>query len=375
LAGIYLHIPFCAHKCAYCDFFSLTNPKYKDDFVQSILKEIYLQKHYLGSERVQTIYFGGGTPSLFSIEQLGKILNALYENFSMEKNVELTLEANPENLSITFLKALKKLGFNRLSIGIQSFDDDDLVLIRRTHQSQTAIQSVYDAKNQGFENISVDLMYGLPNLTLKKWQQNLNQMFQLEVQHISAYHLTIEPKTLFKKWYDQNKIQLPDEQISLEQFQLLVEKTAANGFLHYEISNFAKDGFISLHNTNYWMGVKYLGLGPSAHSYNLTSRQWNISNLHVYLDEISKGKVPYEKEILTLKEKYNDFIITSFRTMWGLNLEKLVLNFGPSYKKYFLKKIKKYLDKNFCIQNNDQIKLSEKGMFISDHIMADLLFE
>ncbi|MGM0503834.1 MAG: radical SAM family heme chaperone HemW [Bacteroidota bacterium] len=375
MAGIYLHIPFCAHKCAYCDFFSLANTKHKDHFVQAILREIYLQKHYLGSESVQTIYFGGGTPSLFSIEQLHKILNALYRNFRIEKNMELTLEANPENLSKTFLKALKSLGFNRLSVGIQSFDDDDLALMRRTHQSKTAVQSVYDAQNQGFENISVDLMYGLPNLTLKKWEKNLKQLFQLEVQHISAYHLTIEPKTLFKKWYDQNKIQLPDEQKSLEQYQLLVEKTATNGYLHYEISNFAKDGFISLHNTNYWMDVKYLGLGPSAHSYNLTSRQWNISNLHVYLDEISKGKVPYEKEILTPKEKYNDFIITSFRTMWGLNLEKLVLNFGTSYKNYFLKKVKKYLDENFCIQNNDQIKLSEKGMFISDHIMADLLFE
>lgn len=375
MAGIYLHIPFCAHKCAYCDFFSLANTKHKDHFVQAILREIYLQKHYLGSESVQTIYFGGGTPSLFSIEQLHKILNALYRNFRIEKNMELTLEANPENLSKTFLKALKSLGFNRLSVGIQSFDNDDLALMRRTHQSKTAVQSVYDAQNQGFENISVDLMYGLPNLTLKKWEKNLKQLFQLEVQHISAYHLTIEPKTLFKKWYDQNKIQLPDEQKSLEQYQLLVEKTATNGYLHYEISNFAKDGFISLHNTNYWMDVKYLGLGPSAHSYNLTSRQWNISNLHVYLDEISKGKVPYEKEILTPKEKYNDFIITSFRTMWGLNLEKLVLNFGTSYKNYFLKKVKKYLDENFCIQNNDQIKLSEKGMFISDHIMADLLFE
>ncbi|MDY6799867.1 MAG: radical SAM family heme chaperone HemW [Bacteroidota bacterium] len=375
MAGIYLHIPFCTKKCAYCDFFSLANLKKKDDFVEAIIQEISLQKHYLDNEGVQTIFFGGGTPSLLSIEHLEKILNALYKKFNIYKNIELTLEANPENLSIDYLKGIKSLGFNRLSIGVQSFNDDDLVLMRRTHDAETAFKSVYNAKNHEFKNISIDLMYGLPNLTQEKWEHNLEKMFELEVQHLSAYHLTIEPKTLFKKWYDENKIYLPDDEQSLEQYQLLAEKTAANGFLHYEISNFAKDGFISLHNTNYWMDVKYLGLGPSAHSYNLTSRQWNISNLHVYLSEISKGNVPFENENLTIQEKYNDFIITSFRTMWGLNLEKLVFNFGSTYKNYFLKKVKKYLDHKFCIQNNDQIKLTEKGMFISDHIMTDLLFE
>jgi len=375
LAGIYLHIPFCKRKCAYCDFFSLANAKHQDDFVQAILQEVSLQQHYLDNERVQTIYFGGGTPSLLSIGQLEEILNALHKNFRIDKNIDLTLEGNPENLTQTFLRDLKSLGFNRLSIGIQSFNDDDLMLMRRTHNAKTAVKSIYNAKNQGFKNISVDLIYGLPNFTREKWEKNLEQTFLLDVQHISAYHLTIEPKTLFKKWYDENKIHLPNEEKSLEQYQLLVEKTAANGFLHYEISNFAKDGFLSLHNTNYWVGVKYLGLGPSAHSYNLTSRQWNISNLHVYLAEISKGNIPFERENLSLQEKYNDFIITSFRTMWGLNLEKFVLNFGSSYKKYFLKKIEKYLDQEFCIQNHDQIKLSEQGMFISDHIMTDLFFE
>ncbi len=375
MAGIYLHIPFCKRKCAYCDFFSLANAKHQDDFVQAILQEVSLQQHYLDNERVQTIYFGGGTPSLLSIGQLEEILNALHKNFRIDKNIDLTLEGNPENLTQTFLRDLKSLGFNRLSIGIQSFNDDDLMLMRRTHNAKTAVKSIYNAKNQGFKNISVDLIYGLPNFTREKWEKNLEQTFLLDVQHISAYHLTIEPKTLFKKWYDENKIHLPNEEKSLEQYQLLVEKTAANGFLHYEISNFAKDGFLSLHNTNYWVGVKYLGLGPSAHSYNLTSRQWNISNLHVYLAEISKGNIPFERENLSLQEKYNDFIITSFRTMWGLNLEKFVLNFGSSYKKYFLKKIEKYLDQEFCIQNHDQIKLSEQGMFISDHIMTDLFFE
>lgn len=334
-----------------------------------------LQRHYLGKESVQTIYFGGGTPSLLSVEQLEKILNALYKNFNIDKNIELTLEANPENLNIDYLKGLQSLGFNRLSIGVQSFNDEDLALMRRNHDVQTAFKSVYNAKKQGFKNISIDLIYGLPHLSLKKWEHNLNKIMDMDIQHISAYHLTIEPNTLFKKWYDQNKIHLPDDKTSLEQYQLLVEKTEENGFLHYEISNFAKDGFLSLHNTNYWMDIKYLGLGPSAHSYNLTSRQWNISNLQVYLGEISKGKMPFEIENLSETEKYNDYMIVSFRTMWGVNLEKIESSFGKPLKNYFLKKVEKFIDGKFCIQNNYQIKLSEKGVFISDHIISELLYD
>lgn len=375
MAGIYLHIPFCSKKCAYCDFFSIANQKKKSDFVYALIKEIELQKNFFEKETVQTIYFGGGTPSILSIRQLEIILEALYKNFGIENNIELTLEANPENLKSEYLAALKKLGFNRLSIGIQSFNDDDLALMKRTHNSEIAIQSVYNAKNQDFKNISIDLIYGFPDLSLKKWEQNLKKAIDLEIQHISAYHLTIEPKSLFKKWYDQKKIFLPDEEKSLEQYRLLVEKTSEKGFLHYEISNFAKDGFISLHNTNYWMDVKYLGLGPSAHSYNLTSRQWNISNLHVYLDTISKGKIPFESENLTLNEKYNDYIIISLRTMWGLNTEKLELNFGLKYKNYFLINVKKFIDEKLCIKNGDQIKLSEEGMFVSDSIISELLYE
>lgn len=375
MAGIYLHIPFCAKKCAYCDFFSLANQKQKNDFVFVLIKELNLQKHYLENESVQTIYFGGGTPSLLSIEQLENILNALYENFIIDKNIELTLEANPENLSIDYLKGLQLLGFNRLSIGVQSFNDEDLALMRRTHDADIAFKSVYNAKNNGFKNISVDLIYGLPQLSLKKWEHNLNQVMELDIQHISAYHLTIEPNTLFKKWYDQNKIHLPDDKKSLEQYQLLVEKTEENGFVHYEISNFAKDGFLSLHNTNYWINVKYLGLGPSAHSYNLTSRQWNISNLQIYMGEISKGKMPFEVENLSEKEKYNDYIIVSFRTMWGVNLEKIESNFGKPLKNYFLDKVEKFIDGKFCIKNNHQIKLAEKGVFISDHIISELLYD
>ena len=311
MAGIYIHVPFCKSKCAYCDFYSIANTKLTDVFVDAILKEIDLQKHYLGNEIVKTIYFGGGTPSILKVKQIEKILNKIHKEFNTDKNNEITLEANPDDLSKDYLKLIRNSGVNRLSIGIQSFSDSDLQLMKRKHTVNQSVSSVKCAQDIGFNNISIDLIYGLPDLTLEKWGENINKALNLKIQHISAYHLTIEPNTLFHKYYKNEKLNLPSEDESLDQFKLLKEKTAEKGFLQYEISNFAVDGFISLHNTNYWMGVRYLGLGPSAHSYNLSSRQWNIQNLHVYLDEILQGKLAYEVENLTETEKYNDFVITS----------------------------------------------------------------
>ncbi len=375
MAGIYLHIPFCKRKCAYCDFYSIANTKFIENFVETICKEIEIQKFYLDKENIQTIYFGGGTPSMLNERQIEKILNTINKHFTVEKNNEITLEANPDDLSEKYLKSIKKLGVNRLSIGIQSFNEDDLLLMKRKHSVNQANKAVKESQEQGFNNISVDLIYGLPDLTIKKWEENIDKALSLNIQHISAYHLTIEPNTLFQKMYKNEKLNLPIEEESLDQFKMLIDKTAKNGFLHYEISNFAIDGSISLHNANYWMGVKYLGLGPSAHSYNLTSRQWNISNLHEYLDTISKGKIPFETEILTKNEKYNDFVITSLRTMWGLNTEKLKRKMGEKYEKYFLEKAKKFLDKNLLIQSENNIILTDKGMFISDNIMQDFFYD
>lgn len=375
MAGLYIHIPFCKQKCAYCDFYSVANTKLKEAFVDALCREIDLQKGYLGGETVQTIYFGGGTPSQLEIGQLEKILHEIHKYFHVEKDNEITLEANPDDLSLSYLKALKKIGINRLSIGIQSFNESDLKLMKRKHTVNQSINSVINAHNTGINNISIDLIYGLPNLTLQNWEKNIHEALKLKVQHISAYHLTIEPNTLFYKYYNNQKINLPSENESLKQFKVLKEKTAKNGFLHYEISNFALDGFISLHNTNYWMGVKYLGLGPSAHSYNLSSRQWNIQNLPAYLDEIFIGKVPYEIENLSSDEKYNDFIITSLRTMWGLNTEKLKKELGEKYFNYFLKKVKKYHNETLIKKSGNKYILTNKGMFISDHIMQDLFYE
>ncbi len=375
MAGIYLHIPFCKSKCAYCDFFSVANTKSKNEFVNALSKEIELQKKYLGSETIQTIYFGGGTPSIIEISKLGKVLTEIHKHYKVEQNNEITLEANPDDLNIKYLKDIKALGINRLSVGIQSFNDDDLLGMKRKHTAAQAINSIKLAQDQGFENISVDLIYGLPDLNEKKWEANIRQALEFNIQHISAYHLTIEPNTLFYKYYKNHKLNLPTENESIDQFKLLKDLLATKGFLHYEISNFAKDGFISLHNTNYWTGVKYLGLGPSAHSYNLTSRQWNISNLHGYMDEISKGKIPFETEILSPKEKYNDFVITSLRTMWGLNTEKLKKEFEEKYYNYFLNKTPQYLHNKIMIKSENNFILTEKGMFISDNVMQDFFYD
>jgi oxygen-independent coproporphyrinogen-3 oxidase len=374
VAGIYIHTPFCKRKCAYCDFYSVANNTMQDEFTKALLKEIELKKNYFSEESVQTIYFGGGTPSMLKVKDLENILNQLKKYYSVAEENEITLEANPDDLSLEYLKTIKKLGVNRLSIGIQSFIERDLKVMKRQHTVNQAIKAVEQAQNAGFKNISIDLIYGLPDLTNQEWEQNVQNAIDLNIQHISAYHLTIEPGTLFYKFNENGKLNLPDENESINQFKLLQEKLAQYGFVHYEISNFAKDGFLSLHNTNYWMNVKYLGLGPSAHSFDLTSREWNISNLRVYINEILKGKLPIESEKLSTNEKYNDYILTSLRTMWGLNTEIIKKEFGKDYEIFFLRNSKKYLDKNLIIQNNHQFKLTDKGIFISDHIISNLLW-
>ncbi len=373
MAGIYLHIPFCKRKCAYCDFYSIANTSNQEKFIEALLHEIEIRKNYLGNETIQTIYFGGGTPSLLSPKNLEHILESIDKNFNIEKNREITLEANPDDLSVQYLKEIQNIGINRLSVGIQSFFDEDLNLMKRQHSSKQAKEVIKQAQETGFKNISVDLIYGLPNLSIEKWEQNINEAINLKIQHISAYHLTIEPNTLFQKYYQNDKINLPTDEESLKQFELLKQETAKNGFIHYEISNFALDGSISLHNTNYWLGVKYLGLGPSAHSYNLSAREWNISNLHEYMDAIFQGKLANETEILTENEKFNEFVMTSLRTKWGLNTEKLKIKFGLQAEKYFLSKTKNLIEKDLLTNEQNNYILTEKGMFISDNIIASIL--
>ncbi|MDX9697142.1 MAG: radical SAM family heme chaperone HemW [Bacteroidales bacterium] len=374
MAGLYLHIPFCKTKCAYCDFFSIASLQQKGKIVQAICCEIELQKKYLDDEPIDTIYFGGGTPSVLTIQELQLILLQIKKYHSLKSDAEITLEANPDDLDYEYLKNLREIGVNRLSIGVQSFIDEYLILMKRRHNAKKAIEVISDAQIAGFNNISADLIYGLPGLTIKEWNYNLDVLLSLNIQHISAYHLTIEKNTLFYKWHNQQKFVLPTDEQSVKQFETLIKKTKEKGFVHYEISNFGLEGFFSKHNSNYWKNEKYLGLGPSAHSYNLSSRQWNIASVPKYMEAISQGKVPYEIENLTLNDKYNDYILTSLRTIWGINIVKVEKDFGKLYFDFLLSKTESFLKDRVLIKKGDTIAISKKGKFISDRIIEHLLY-
>ncbi|MCK5822943.1 MAG: radical SAM family heme chaperone HemW [Bacteroidales bacterium] len=372
MAGIYIHIPFCKQKCFYCDFYSTTLLKNKPVFVKALNKEFYLQKDYLKNNCVETIYFGGGTPSVLTYDELMSIFNQIYNNFDVVDNPEITFEANPDDLTNDYLKELKHSPVNRLSIGVQSFFDDDLKTMNRRHNAAEAEAAVKLSQDVGFHNISLDLIYGLPKMNNQKWLHNLNTAFNLNIQHLSAYHLTYEPKTVFYN-YLKNKIIIPVvEQESIDEYRTLVNKTKQEGFIHYEISNFGKKGFFSKHNSNYWRQEKYLGVGPSAHSFNNTSRQWNVKDTDKYISFIEKEILPYDSEILDPEKQYNDYIITSLRTMWGVDLDFLKEKFNERVVSYCLKSAEQYIKtKNMNLTDNHLI-LSEKGMLIADKIISDL---
>lgn len=373
MAGIYFHIPFCKQRCTYCDFYKSTKTDFIIDFVKAVKLELWLRRDYLGDQQIETIYFGGGTPSLLSPKQIEGLLNACKGLFSVNHDAEITLEANPDDLNSEYLFGIKNAGINRLSIGIQSFSDSDLQFMGRRHNSAQAIKAVADAQEAGFDNISVDLIYGIPNMPFEQWQANLQKVFNLKVQHLSAYHLTYHKGTKLWKALRHNEIAEIDEDESVKQFTELVTQTKEHGFVQYEISNFAKNGLISKHNTSYWQQSKYLGLGPSAHSYNQISRQWNISSVKLYLDAINKRQIPAETEVLSLNDCYNDYIITSLRTVWGIDTDIVERDFGVILFSELLEKSKKYIQSGHLLHTNNIIKLEQKGIFISDAIMADLM--
>ncbi|MBN1113518.1 MAG: radical SAM family heme chaperone HemW [Bacteroidales bacterium] len=373
MAGIYIHIPFCKQKCYYCDFFSVVGFKEKGNFVKSLLKEIDIQKNYLGNASVDTIYFGGGTPSSLDIEEVKVILDKLYSTFNISSDAEITFEANPEDLEYGYLPDLKELGINRLSIGIQSFNDDDLLFMNRKHSSEQAIKSVERAIKAGFTNISIDLIYGFPNLDLERWKSNLEIALSLPVTHISAYHLTIEERTVFSHYLKKGIITEMDEEDSVEQFSLLIEMAEKSGFIQYETSNFAKDNMISKHNSNYWKQVPYLGLGPSAHSYNGESRQWNVSLVNKYIDGIEANNPEFEKEIIDDNMAYNEYILTSLRTMWGIDLEYVKERFSADKYNFLLSEIENQIELKHLKLTDNKAVLTKKGLFVSDAIMSDLM--
>ena len=372
MSGIYLHVPFCKSKCAYCNFFSLVTEKKVNDYVEALKREIVDRRPYLGDELVETIYFGGGTPSLLPTKCVEEILELLRKNYNIISNPEITLEINPDTIDKEKMSALKQLGVNRMSVGIQSFNDDDLKYLGRRHDSRHAMRVLEDLKAVDFEKITLDLIYGMPTLTEEKWNKNLDIFFSTGIKHLSAYALTVEPKTILGQKIEKGELQGVSEEETIRHYDILVDRTKANGFEHYEISNFAKEGCRSQHNSIYWKDVKYLGLGPSAHSYDGNSRQWNVSNLTKYIQLVGSSEEYYEKEILTLDDKFNEYIMTSLRTSWGCDIEKIERDYGKSYASHFLKNVKRYLEMGEMLKDVNTYKLTDEGMLFADGIAAEL---
>ena len=373
MAGIYIHIPFCKSRCIYCDFFTSTNEAEMDKYVQALCKEISDRKDEVTDDLIKTIYIGGGTPSRLQHNHFESIFNAINKSYTIATNVEVTIESNPDDLSHDYVDMLRDLPFNRISIGIQSFDDQELNFLSRRHDANRAKEAVKYCQEKGFDNISIDLMYGLPKQTLAIWQETLRQALQLNIQHISAYHLIYEEKTRLYSLLQAGKVNPVEEDSSLEMFEVLIQTLSDAGFMHYEISNFAKPGFISQHNSSYWTGEKYLGFGPSAHSFDGEHRWWNVSSMPKYIEGINNSNLEIEKEDIDLTTKYNEYIITGLRTMWGIDLDELKMKFGEDLYDYFLLNAQRYFDLHYLKRENSSVALTHKGIFISDGIMSDLM--
>jgi oxygen-independent coproporphyrinogen-3 oxidase len=358
----------------YCDFYSDTDLVLKRSFLEALRKEMELRKAYPEREAVETIYFGGGTPSQLSPTDFEVIFTTIYRLFPVKENAEITLEGNPDDLTEEYIRDLCSLPFNRISMGVQSFYDSDLHFLERRHNSQQAIRAISLFKTYGFENISIDLMYGLPGQTQSRWEENLEEALKLNVPHISAYHLTYEKGTRLYQLLKKEKIHPVDEETSIGLFSTLIHTLEQAGYTHYELSNFAKPGNISLHNSSYWTGKKYLGIGPSAHSYNGKRRQWNIASIRQYMEGINHGSPFFEEEILNLHERYNDYVITGLRTMWGIDLSVILTNFGKEMQKYCLMQAASSINRGMVLKSGDKLLLSRMGMFISDSVMSDLLW-
>ena len=365
MAGIYIHIPFCKQACHYCNFHFATSLHYKNEFVAALLKEISLQNDYLENESIETIYFGGGTPSLLAIEDLQLIIEQVKSVFTVSSKSEITLEANPDDIDEEKLLLWKKAGINRLSIGIQSFFEEDLKWMNRAHNAQQAIDNLQLAVKH-FDNISIDLIYGTPQMTDDKWKQNVDTAISLNIPHLSCYALTVEPKTPLDKMIRLQKSENINPDKQSEQFLLLMKWLEAAGYEHYEISNFAKQGWRSRHNSSYWQGKKYLGLGPSAHSFNGSERQWNIANNNIYIESINNGKISFEREVLTVTQKLNEYIMTSLRTTEGLNLDIAGV--------VLLDRSKKFIDSGLVKLENNSLQLTREGKLLADGIAAELFF-
>ena len=372
MAGIYLHIPFCKQACYYCDFHFSTNLSTKRELVEAIARELTLQKDYVNGERINTIYLGGGTPSMLDAEELELLFTTIHKNFSVNEAAEITLEANPDDLSLPRLRQLRSQGVNRLSIGIQSFDDKVLQFLNRAHNGQSAVICVEEARDAGFQNISIDLIYAIPGQDDEAWKQNIVQAIRLSPEHISSYSLTIEDKTVFGRWAATGKLKVTEDDIAATQLETLVTLLEAADFAQYEVSNFARPGFESRHNSSYWKQERYLGVGPSAHSYNQSSRQYNISNNAAYVRSMQQNIIPFTLESLTREDKINDFLLTTLRTQWGTDLKKLQELYQYDLLADHRQYIESLCEQKFALLQNDTLLLTKSGKLLADKIASDL---
>lgn len=380
--AIYIHIPFCKQACHYCDFHFSTSMKKKEEMVLALAKELQMRKtelldcarsdknDFVFSE-VETIYFGGGTPSVLTTEEIEFLIAEVYRHYNVVENPEITLEANPDDLTSERIVELSKSSINRLSIGIQSFFEADLTMMNRAHNSAEA-QKCLELATQYFDNISIDLIYGIPGMSNEQWQQNIETVLRFGVPHISSYALTVEPKTALNTLIQKGKIDAPKDEVAEAHFQILVETLEKNGFIHYELSNFGKENYFSKNNSAYWLGKKYIGIGPSAHSYDGISRSWNVANNALYLKAIQQNQLPNEVEILSTADRYNEYIMTGLRTIWGVDLDRIEREFGLDYLDYLIKQSDKFVKDELLSIENNILKPTSKGKFLTDGIASDL---
>jgi oxygen-independent coproporphyrinogen-3 oxidase len=372
MSGIYIHIPFCKQACHYCDFHFSTSMKKKEEMVLAIAKEIRMRKNEFDNQ-IETIYFGGGTPSVLENSELQLLIDTVYENYKVAENPEITLEANPDDLSKERIFELSKSPINRLSIGIQSFFEEDLKLMNRAHNSAEAKNCLAEATKY-FDNISLDLIYGIPGMTDEMWKQNIETALSFGIPHISSYALTVEPKTALKKLIDTGKIAEPQDEVASNHFMILVEMLQKNNFIHYELSNFGKENYFSKNNSAYWLGKKYIGVGPSAHSYDGEKRGWNVANNALYLKAIQDNTLPIETEILSKSDRYNEYIMTGLRTIWGVSLERIKDEFGTEYLDYLNQQAQKFLNDELLYIADNILRPTPKGKFLTDGIASDLFY-
>lgn len=371
MSGIYIHIPFCKQACHYCDFHFSTQLGKKEVMLLAIKKEIGLRKDEFKNDIVETIYFGGGTPSVLTTTEIEILVKAVQENYKVAENPEITLEANPDDLTNDKIIELSNSPINRLSIGIQSFFDEDLKMMNRAHSSKEAVKSLSMA-TQYFDNISIDLIYGIPGMDNNRWKANIEKALSFELPHISSYALTVEPKTALKKFIEKGIVANVDDEQAQAQFSILVDILEKHGYINYEISNFGKQGYFSKNNTSYWQGKKYVGIGPSAHSFDGQHRSWNIRNNPKYIKALQENLLPMETETLSKTDRYNEYVMTGLRTIWGVSLKKIELNFGETYLDYLNMQTKKYLENHLLFVDDGKLLATKKGKFLVDGIASDL---